>query len=65
MDTVDVRCPVNPSRLFMRLHRDPDVRIDPGSNLIVVRCRDCGRLRGRVVDHAYNIVGELVETRTP
>lgn len=46
----------------MRLHQDPDVRIDPGSNLIVVRCRDCGRLRGTVVDHAYDILGELVET---
>jgi hypothetical protein len=60
--TVDVRCPVNPRRLFMRIHRDPDVRIDPGSNLIIVRCRDCARATGRPVDHAYNILGHLVET---
>lgn len=63
MTTVDVRCPVNASRLFMRLRlRDPAVRIDPGSNLIVVRCRDCTRASGSPVDHAYNILGELVET---
>lgn len=64
--TVDVRCPVNPRRLFMRLHRDPDVRIDPGTNLIEVACRDCGRNRGveRVL-HRYNILGELVETFPP
>lgn len=57
MTIVDVRCPINPSRLFMRLRRDPNVRIDPGDNLIEVLCRDCGG-----VLHRYNILGELVET---
>jgi len=62
--TVDVRCPVNPSRLFMRLKRDPAVRIDPYSNLIEVACRDCARPTGSRVLHRYNILGELVETVT-
>ena len=66
MTGVDVRCPENPRRLFMRLHRDPDVRIDPGSNLIEVSCRDCRRVRGlERVTHRYNILGELVETDPP
>lgn len=61
MTTVDVRCPVNPSRLFMRLRRrDPDVRIDPSSNLIEVACRDCARAAGARVVHRFNLLGELV-----
>lgn len=62
--TTDVRCPENPRRLFMRLHHDPDVRIDSTSNLIEVSCRDCSREAGGRVLHRYNIVGELVETDT-
>lgn len=65
MTTVDVRCPVNASRLFMRLRlRDPEVRIDPGSNLLEVLCRDCGRAAGARVLHRYDITGELIETVT-
>ena len=63
VNVVDVRCPINASRLFMRLKRDPAVRIDPGSNLIEVACRDCSRASGMFrVLHRYNILGELVET---
>lgn len=64
MTTVDVRCPDNPRRLFMRIQRrDPAVHIDRKSNLIEVVCRDCSRASGlfRVL-HRYNILGELVET---
>jgi hypothetical protein len=63
--TVDVRCPVNPRRLFMRLKRDPAVRIDRGSNLIEVACRDCAKARGMdLVLHRYDILGCLIETVT-
>ena len=66
MTTVDVRCPVNPRRLFMRLQRrDPDVRIDPSSNLIQVACRDCGRAAGALVVHQFNLLGELVSPFKP
>lgn len=60
MTTTEVRCPVNPRRLFAKLKRDPDVRIDPSSNTIQVACRDCGRLVGQQVIHAYNVLGEYV-----
>lgn len=56
MTTVDVRCPINRSRLFMRLHRDPDVVIDRDSNLIEVACRGCRQL------HRYDLAGDLVES---
>jgi hypothetical protein len=57
MTTVDVRCPVNRSRLFMRLHlRDPDIGIDRSTNLIEVACRDCRQL------HRYDPTGDLVES---
>jgi hypothetical protein len=58
--TVDFRCPVHTRRLFFRLLRTPGARIDPTSNLLEIRCRDCGG-----VLHRYNLLGELVETITP
>lgn len=57
MITVDVRCPDHPGRLVMRLYRNPGTRIDPTSNLIEVKCKDC---RGVLL--RYNLLGELVDT---
>lgn len=53
----EVRCPTHPRRLIMRLFRDPESRIDPASNLIEVKCKDC---RGVLL--RYNLLGELVDT---
>lgn len=64
MTTVDVRCPLNPRRLFAKLNRDPDVHIDPATNWIEIQCRDCGRELGGRVLHRYDITGTLIETVT-
>lgn len=54
----ELRCPVNPSKLFMKLSRP----IITDGNLIEVACRDCRRKRGVRVLHRYNVLGDLVET---
>lgn len=65
---VDMRCPVNPSRLMGRV-KDPDddaARIVDG-NLIEIACewcKDSRRRRGekvKVVLHRYNVLGQHVE----
>lgn len=64
MTVVEIRCPVNTSRLFLKLH---DARIVEG-NLIEVACRDCRteeRLRNpavRLVLHRFDVLGVLIET---
>ncbi|MDL5159404.1 hypothetical protein [Actinomycetospora termitidis] len=60
-DAVDVRCPVNPGRLFMRLRqRDPDVQVVQPGNVLEVKCRDCTKARGRDVVHTWNVLGEYL-----
>jgi heterodisulfide reductase subunit C len=70
-DTVEVRCPVGPRRLFtkLKLGEESGRYIHP-ENLIELTCCDCrNRLRRasnsvevvRVL-HRYNFVGELIET---
>jgi hypothetical protein len=61
--TVEVRCPEDPRRMFMKLHQDPTVRIVPG-NLIEVACRSCSRVAGQRVLHRFDITGALIETTT-
>jgi hypothetical protein len=61
---VDLRCPVNPSRLFAKLQMQEAVIVE--GNLIEVACTDCRQLRNdpdvlRVV-HRFNVIGEAVET---
>lgn len=64
---VELRCDLNPSRLFARWKVDPNVRIVEG-NLIEVACNDCRdalRRRGEDVArvlHSFNVLGELVQT---
>lgn len=57
-DVADLRCPVNPSRLFARLRGPVIVE----GNLIEVACRDCRRGRRVRVLHRFDVLGNLVET---
>ncbi len=68
METVELRCPVGPRRLFSKLRlagQEPTFTVD---NLIEFACTDCRKeLRSRGVEasfvlHRYNFVGELIET---
>lgn len=62
---LDVRCPVDPRRLFMRMARG----VVCEGNLVEVACRECAsRLRRdgepdvRQVLHRYDISGECIES---
>lgn len=57
-DVAELRCPVNPSRLFARLRGPVIVE----GNLIEVACRDCRRGRRVQVLHRFDVLGNLVET---
>lgn len=64
---VDMRCPVNPSRLMGRV-KDPDARAEiVEGNLIEIACDHCKqskRMKGekcRLVLHRYNVLGEHIE----
>ena len=68
-ETVEVRCPVGPRRLFtkLRLGQESGRYIHP-ANLIEFSCQDCARrlsrergVRLRVL-HRYDFAGELVES---
>jgi hypothetical protein len=66
---VEVRCPVGPRRLFMRMRQQGEhpVYIQP-ENWIEVSCYDCRRemrQHGRDVQrvlHRFDFSGELMET---
>lgn len=69
-ETVEVRCPVGPQRLFAKLRLEgqrPHVTED---NLMEFACTDCRKtmaergIRVKRVLHRYNFMGELVETST-
>lgn len=53
---VDFRCPKYTRRLFFRLLRTPGARIDRNTNLLEIKCRDCG---GAL--HRFNLLGEFIE----
>jgi hypothetical protein len=63
---VDVRCPVDPRTLFLRIGQ-PDVTVD-GTNTLTVACDSCrARYRKlgdpvRLVKHSYNVLGEHLGT---
>ncbi len=68
-DTVEVRCPVGPRQLLikLRLGEESGRRVDPG-NLMELSCNDCSRRLSRErneslrVLHQFNFAGELVRT---
>lgn len=68
METVDIRCPVDSRRLFMRLKLAGETPVVTADNLMEFSCDNCRkRLRqeGRFVTHVmhrYDFVGRVVET---
>lgn len=68
METVEVRCPVGPRRLFSKLRLTGQVPTFTEDNLIEFACTDCRKelqsrgVKTSLVLHRYNFVGELVET---
>lgn len=70
-ETVEVRCPVGPKRLFtkLKLGEESGRYVHP-ANWIEISCSDCRRRLRSVresdevvrVCHRYNFLGEVVET---
>lgn len=70
-ETVEVRCPVGPQKLFAKLKLGEEFarRVEPG-NLMEFTCSDCTRRMRRELEnpllrvfHQFNFLGELVRTR--
>lgn len=67
--TVEVRCPVGPRKLFtkLKLGEEVAVHVEHG-NLIEFSCGDCSRKltreigEPRKVFHQFNFIGDLVKT---
>jgi hypothetical protein len=69
VNTVEVRCPVGPQKLFTKLKLGEEFGKYLPNNLIEFTCTDCAKaIRRRTNDfvrvyHSFNFVGELVNTR--
>lgn len=69
MNTVEVRCPVGPRKLFTKLKLGEEFATRLPGNLIEFTCSDCAKRIGRDrqqrvrVFHSFNFVGELISTR--
>lgn len=68
METIEVRCPVGPRRLFFKMRQAGETPVISEDNLIEVACADCRKaLRekgvnvGRLI-HCYDLAGELVKS---
>lgn len=70
METVEVRCPVDPRRMFSKLRLEGKKPTFVEGNLIEFSCDNCKatlRRRGTPVKrvlHRYDFMGELIETLT-
>lgn len=68
MNTVEVRCPVGPQKLFTKLKLGEEFGKYLPGNLIEFTCSDCAKRLGRErgqrlrVYHSFNFIGELVRT---
>lgn len=69
MNTIEVRCPNGPQKLFTKLKLGEEfATMVPDQNLIEFTCRDCARQMSKQsgetvrVFHRFNFLGELVET---
>lgn len=69
MTTVEVRCPVGPQKLFIKLKLGEEFgNYVPDSNLIELTCSDCRRRVSREMNtpvrvfHRFNFLGELITT---
>ncbi len=67
-ETVDVRCPVGPRQLFVKLKLGEEFGSVVAGNLMEFTCSDCAKRIGRQrrcrvrVFHRFDFVGELVQT---
>lgn len=70
-DDVEVRCPVGPQRLFVKLKLGEEFGgVVAETNLFEFTCSDCSRRATRAdgghqkirVYHRYNFIGELIQT---
>jgi hypothetical protein len=68
METVEIRCPVGPRRLFAKFRMEEGTPHITSDNLFEVSCPDCTKLCrkkqdnvGRVL-HRFNFFGQLVES---
>jgi len=67
--TVEVRCPVGPKKLFTKLKLGEEFATITPSNCIEFTCSDCARRISREqqrrvrVFHTFNFVGDLIDTR--
>ena len=67
---VEIRCPVGPRRLFLKMLADGQKPAITDGNLMELACSDCKRLlrdsygigSSRVL-HRYDLAGVLVETK--
>lgn len=68
MNEVEIRCPVNFGRLFMKMKLAGDQPHYVDGNLMEFACDDCKKQHRRAGDqvtrvlHRYNFLGELVES---
>lgn len=68
MSEVEIRCPENFSRLFVKMKLAGESPTYVEGNLMEFACDDCKRMHRRAGDavlrvlHRYNFLGELVET---
>jgi len=67
---IEIRCPVGPRRLFLKMKSEGLTPEITSGNLIELSCTDCKRLlrvkhglNCRRVLHRYDLAGELVETQ--
>lgn len=67
--TVEIRCPVGPRKLFIRLKLGEEfATITPG-NCMEITCWDCAKRVGRErqkrvrVFHSFDFAGDLISTR--
>jgi hypothetical protein len=69
VNTVEVRCPVGPKKLFTKLKLGEEFATILASNLIEFSCSDCAKRIGKEqntrvrVFHSFNFIGELISTR--
>lgn len=70
MPTVDLRCPVDPRKLLMKLQLNGERPHVNDDNLLELACEACkARLRKSdpnvaLVLHRYNFLGELIESES-
>ncbi len=62
VDLKDLRCPVDPRRLFGKIIAQTPVSVDRSTNLIEFSCPQCKRKTGQVTMHLFDIQGDLVKT---